>query len=167
VDECKPLLYGRAYRCNKCSKAVAASGQTCFNAYDADVIDRLPTAIKLQLPFVLTHRGAVWRSDADLLQRAGLNIADFVDGMAEVAAGNASLHGAGNASQGWRGRCSQVMLVSMSRPLRPPHPLPPMLQPRRGVTQGCRFRWERTLGRACEILSATSSTRVWYLPFLS
>ena len=80
------VLYGRQYRCVGCSKATAPGGSTCFNCYDSDVIRALPIAIQLQLPFVLTHRGAMWRSDVDLLERPGLNIADFVDGLEEVRA---------------------------------------------------------------------------------
>jgi hypothetical protein len=86
AHSCNVVLFGRAYRCKGCSKATAVSGDTCFNCYDSDVIKALPITIQLQLPFVLTHRGAMWRSDVDLLERPSLNIADFVDGLTEVHA---------------------------------------------------------------------------------
>ena len=80
------FLYGRAYRCKGCPCAATGAKDTCFNAYDADVIRALPPAISRQLPFVLTRRGAMWRADVDLLERCSVNIADFCKAMRELAA---------------------------------------------------------------------------------
>jgi hypothetical protein len=86
MDSLHVLLH--RYKCWNCSET---KSKTCkhstFNAYDEEVINNLPAAIRNQLPFVNTKNGAMFQMDVDLLDRDltnGKSIRDFNETIREV-----------------------------------------------------------------------------------
>jgi transposase-like protein len=73
------FLYGRRYSCEGCHGG--------FNIFDEKVLKSLPACIVNQLPFILTRKGAIQRSEMDRLDRAlvkGTSVREYSKSMLEM-----------------------------------------------------------------------------------
>jgi hypothetical protein len=75
------FLYAKRYRCKDCAGAKSEGGAktTSFNALNLVSLSLLPSIIKQQQPFRITHRGALHQSLVDLVDRDVLNGKSFLD----------------------------------------------------------------------------------------
>lgn len=78
---CVFLIYAKRYRCKECVQAgrEGSGKSTSFNGLNATSLGLLHPFIAQQLPFRLTHQGALHRPLVDLVDRNVLNGESFID----------------------------------------------------------------------------------------
>jgi hypothetical protein len=78
---CVFLIYTKRYRCKECQQArrEGSGKSTSFNGLNPVSLSLLHPFIHQQLPFKLTHRGALHRPLVDLVDRDVLNGKSFLD----------------------------------------------------------------------------------------